>query len=32
MWEPPEGLGNAQKLVEECHRQDPDMPELVAVE
>ena len=31
-WEPPEGLGNAQKLVEECHRVNPERPGLAAVE
>jgi len=31
-WEPPEGLGNAQELVEEFHGQNPGMPELEAVE
>jgi len=31
-WEPPEGLGNAQELVEEFHRQNPEMPRLTAVE
>ena len=31
-WEPPEGLGNAQELVEEFNRQNPEMPRLVAVE
>jgi len=30
-WEPPEGLGNAQELVEEFHRQNPEMPGLAAV-
>jgi len=31
-WEPPEGPGNAQELVEEFHRQNPEMPGLAAVE
>jgi len=31
-WEPPEGLRNAQELVEEFHRQNPEMPGLAAVE
>jgi len=31
-WEPPEGLGNAPELVEEFHRQNPEMPGLAAVE
>ena len=31
-WEPPEGLTNAQELVDRFHRQNPDMPELAAVE
>jgi len=31
-WEAPEGLGNAQELVEEFHRQNPEMPRLAAVE
>jgi len=31
-WEPPEGLGNAQELVEEFHRQNPEMSGLAAVE
>jgi len=31
-WEPPEGLGNAQELVEEFQRQNPEMPGLAAVE
>jgi len=31
-WEPPEGLGNAQELVEEFHRPNPEMPGLAAVE
>jgi len=31
-WEPPEGQGNAQELVEEFHRQNPEMPRLAAVE
>jgi len=31
MWEPPEGLGNAYEVVEEFHRQNPEMPGLAAV-
>jgi len=31
-WEPPEGLGNAQELVEEFHRQNLEIPELAAAE
>jgi len=31
-WEPLEGLGNAQELVEEFHRQNPEMPVLAVVE
>ena len=31
-WEPPEGLTNAQELVDTFHRQNPGMPELAAVE
>jgi len=31
-WEPPEGLRNAQDMVEEFHRQNPEMPGLAAVE
>ena len=31
-WEPPEGLTNAQELVDRFHRQNPDMPGLAAVE
>src|ERR1700712_5592832 len=31
-WEPPEGLANAQELVEGFHRQNPDMPGLAEVE
>jgi len=31
-WEPPEGLGNTQELVEEFHSQNPEMPGLEAVE
>jgi len=31
-WEPPEGLRNAKELVEEFHRQNPEMPRLAAVE
>jgi len=31
-WEPPEGLGNSQELVEEFHRQNGEMPGLAAVE
>ena len=30
-WEPPEGIGNAQELVEEFHRQNPEIPGLAAV-
>jgi len=30
--EPPEGLGNAQELVKEFHRQNPEMAGLAAVE
>jgi len=30
-WEPPEGLGNAQELVEEFHRKNPEMPGLAPV-
>ena len=31
-WEPPEGLTNAQELVDRFDRQNPDMPGLAAVE
>ena len=31
-WEPPEGLNNAQELVDRFHQQNPDMPGLAAVE
>ena len=31
-WKPPEGLANAQELVEGFHRQNPDMPGLAEVE
>ena len=31
-WEPPEGLINAQEVVDRFHRQNPDMPGLAAVE
>jgi len=31
-WEQPEGLENAQELVEEFHRQNPGMPGLSLVE
>ena len=31
-WGPPEGLGNAQELVEEFHKQNPEMLGLAAVE
>jgi len=31
-WEPPEGLGNAQELVEDFDRQNPEMSGLAAVE
>jgi len=30
-WEPPEGLGNAQQLVEEFHHQNSEMAGLAAV-
>jgi len=31
-WEPPEGPGNAQELVEEFYKENPEMPALAAVE
>ena len=31
-WEPLAGLGNAQELLEEFHRKNPEMPRLAAVE
>ena len=31
-WQPPEGVGNTQQLVEEFYRQKPEMPGLAAVE
>jgi len=31
-WEPPEGQGNAQELMEEFHRENREMPGLAAVE
>ena len=27
-WEPPESLENAQEMVEEFHRENPEMPKL----
>ena len=32
IWEPPEGLGKAQELVEEFNRPNPEMPALALVE
>ena len=31
-WQPPEGLGKAEELVEESHRQNREMAGLAAVE